>query len=72
MSWLRPGGDDDLADAIADAQRPRGCQHCGRTFLGASAFAIHRDLAVGCLPDGAYGQLEDRGGVWTRVGDPAA
>jgi hypothetical protein len=69
VSWLHRGGDDD---ALADAQRPRGCPDCGRTFLGSSAFTVHKDPAAGCLPDGAYGQLENRGGVWARPGDPAA
>lgn len=66
MSWRR--GDDALADAIADAQRPRGCPACGRTLLGSAAFAVHKDPAAGCLPDGAYGQLENRGGVWVLAG----
>jgi len=60
-----------LAGAIADVQRARRCADCGRVFLGSSAFTVHRDGGR-CLPGDAHGQLEDRGGVWARPGDPAA
>jgi hypothetical protein len=58
----------NLDEAIADANRPRLCPACGRLFVGAAAFTVHRDPVAGCLPDGAHGQLVEVDGAWMLAG----
>ena len=57
-----------LAAAIADARRARRCEVCTGVFAGSAAFAVHRDPVTGCLPAGAFGQLELVDGVWRLLG----
>ena len=56
--------------AIEAARRPRGCARCGRTFGNGTAYAVHFESGEGsaCLPGDAYGQLEQRDGVWVVPG----
>jgi hypothetical protein len=61
-----------LAAAVADARRPRSCPDCGETYMGSSAWTVHRDDGQ-CLGSDAYGQLVRRpDGAWALLGSDAA
>jgi hypothetical protein len=62
--------ENDLAEAIAAAQRPRSCPACGHLYIG-NAFTVHRDGGR-CLTGDAYGQLEHVDGAWIMRGSGAA
>lgn len=61
-------------EAAAEAMRRRGCGRCGRTFGSSAGYSIHFESGEGsrCLPGDAYGQLEERDGVWVLRGSSAA
>lgn len=70
--WRRD--DHGLADAVTEAQRPRSCRACGRTFGSLAAWTIHFEAGPGsrCLPDDARGQLVLIDGVLCLPGSGAA
>ena len=62
-------------EAIDEALKPRGCRSCGLTFGSAAAWRVHFEgqPGAGCLPPGAFGQLQQNdAGVWCIPGSDAA
>jgi hypothetical protein len=58
-------------EAIAEAQRPKSCGGCGRTFASRSAFTVAHDGR--CLPDHMIeSALLQVSGVWVLRGTDQA